>query len=466
MTANLGHSEQIRQRQAKINEQCKNGAQQAAPLAVPVSSPNSFPLDVFPIEAQELVSSAKIANGAPPEYVAASVLWTAATAAGNAVKLDVKPGTTETAILFMGIVGPPNAAKTPALNLALHPLHSADTKAFKDYTTKKEQAQEAAADEKKKPEHPVLDKILLNDATPEAMAAAHFNRLRGIAHHCDELAGKIKSFDRYSSGGEMDLWLSIWSAQPLTIDRKTSEPIRISRPFVSLIGGIQPARLEGMAADDRAASGFLDRFLFVWPDDLTKPDWSMKGMNSALPEKWNAAIDKLLALNMGEGENISMTESAREKLFNWFNKINKPRCIGAKNERLQGMFGKFDLHCIRLTLALHLLRFAYSGDTLPAEIDAKTVEDGIRVAEYFLTQSEKVHAQIFDTTAVDKLPRDVRQWYDRLVKSLNEKKKTITTADAVTAGNVAGLSESKAKRFLGRKDLFDKVRHGEYLPIL
>lgn len=474
MTANLGHSNQLRQYQAKINEQCKNGSaapapkpQQAAPAAP--DDPTKFPFDVLPLRAQEFVNGAKIANGVPPEYLAALMLWTAATAAGNACKLMVKENSIFSPMLWLAIVGAPNAAKSPALDLALRPIKDADSVEHDRYKRDKNkfEADKAAGENPTRPAQP--DKVLLSDTTIEALFRIHDNRPRGIAIDRDELSGFMASFDRYSSGGELNMWLSLWSGMQVAVDRITSGAMLIKRPFVGVVGGIQPARLESLANGELASSGFLDRFLFTWPDDLEKPEWSLNGLDSTHTKLWSGAIGKVLGLSF-EGETpghvVTMTETARQKLFNWFNETNKPRCIGAKNERLQGMYGKFDLHCIRLTLALHLLRFAYSGDTMPGEIDADTVTDGIRIAEYFLTQSEKVHGQIFDSTAVDKLPRDVRQWYDRLVKSLNEKKTTIATADAVSAGNVEGLSESKVKRLLQRKDLFDKVKHGEYLPIL
>lgn len=464
MTAKIGFSEQLRQRQAQFNEQCKNGSaapapkpQQAAPAAP--DDPAKFPFDVLPLRAQEFVSGAKIANGVPPEYLAACMLWTAATAAGNAAKLEVKPGNVYSPILWLALVGPPNAAKSPALDLVLRPINDSDGKAHLRYKAEKEQfdADRAAGENPQRPLPP--DKVILNDSTIEALFKVHDSRPRGIAMVRDELSGYIASFDRYSRGGELNLWLSLWSGMSAAVDRSSGEPQRIDRPFVSVCGGIQPARLEGMANGELAASGFLDRFLFVWPDDLTKPDWSMTGMHKEVPEKWHAAIDKLLALNMGEGKNIGMTESAREKLFNWFNKTNKPRCIGAKNERLSGMYGKFDLHTIRLILALHLLRFAYSGDTMPGEIDAATVEDGIRIAEYFVTQSEKVHLQIFDTTAVDKLPRNVADIYDALPGEFETK-----TGVGIAVNR--GMPERNFKRLLQRKDLFQNLDRGKWQKVL
>lgn len=428
------------------------------------SAPAQFPFDVLPQRAQEFIKGAASANGVPAEYMAASMLWSAATAAGNAAKLEVKPGTTETAVFFLGIVGPPNAAKSPALRLALRPLHKANKDAFDDYTCRKAQfeADKANGDTPTKPTPP--DKVLLSDATPEALFSAHFNRLQGIGVHRDELSGWIKSFDRYNSGGEMDTWLSIWSAEPISIDRKTSEPILINRPFVSVVGGIQPGRLEGIANDDKAAAGFIDRFLFVWPDNLEKPQWTTKGLDTGHIDNWSEAVSKLLALPFAPDVDttVSMTESAREALFAYFNGTNKRRCDNAANERLAGMYGKFDLHIIRIILALHLLRFAYGADKSIGEVDADTVKDGIKIGEYFLRQSEKVHGQIFDTTAVDKLPRNIRRWYDRLVKA----GEVVTTSVAMTAGEMEGLPERTVKRLLQRKDLFEKIAHGQYNTIL
>lgn len=426
--------------------------------------PAPFPFDVFPERAQEFIKGATSANGVPAEYMAASMLWAAATAAGNAAKLEVKPGTTETAVFFLGIVGPPNAAKSPALRLALRPLHKANKDAFDDYTRRKAQfeADKANGDTPTKPTPP--DKVLLSDATPEALFSAHFNRLQGIGVHRDELSGWIKSFDRYNSGGEMDTWLSIWSSEPISIDRKTSDPILINRPFVSVIGGIQPGRLEGIANDDKAAAGFLDRFLFVWPNNLEKPEWTTDGLDIDHINNWSGAVNKLLKLSFAPDADttITMTEEARRTLFAYFNGENKHRCDNAPNERLAGMYGKFDLHIIRIILALHLLRFSYGDDFIIADIDDNTVNAGIEIGKYFLGQSEKVHERIFGTTALDKMPENKKNWYQRLKEAGGE----FTTAQAKEAAKNEGIAERTVGDMLQDKGLFHRLKQGKYQTIL
>lgn len=438
-----------------------------APAPAPPSAPGaSFPIDCFPARAQELVKAAEIAQGAPPDYMAACMLWTAGTATGNACKLEVKPGTIETAIFFLGIVGNPNAVKSPTIRFALRPLHDANKAAFDQYNRDKAEfdtIQGMGKDERRQqgitgvPTKPILSKVLMNDTTPEALATAHFNRLRGLGVNRDELSAWIKAFDRYNSGGEMDTWLSIWSAEHLSIDRKTADPIYISRPFIGVIGGIQPGRLESLAADDRAVSGFIDRLLFVWPDNLDKPDWSMRGMDMGLVGAWQTAANKLLELPFDDSaeKTISMTDSARQRLFAWFNTKNKARCNDAQNELLQGMYGKFDIHCTRIVLALHLLRFAYSDQAAPGEVDEATVTDGIRIAEYFISQSEKVHGRIFAASAVDRLPRNEAALYEALPQEFK-------TGDGVKIAEKFGVPERTFKRFLKKRELFTSICRGTW----
>ena len=116
---------------------------------------------------------------------------------------------------------------------------------------------------------PIWEQLLVTDFTPEALIEVHKFNKNGIGVYADELASWFKNFNRYNSGSEEQFWLSVWSGKPIRINRKTSEPIFISLPFISVIGTIQPAVLKELAKD-RTENGFMDRILFVIPDDLKK----------------------------------------------------------------------------------------------------------------------------------------------------------------------------------------------------
>ena len=79
----------------------------------------------------------------------------------------------------------------------------------------------------------------------------------------------FKNFNRYNKGSEEQFWLSVWSGKAIRINRKTTEPTYITKPFISVIGTIQPGVLNDLA-DNRTENGFLDRLLFVAPENLTK----------------------------------------------------------------------------------------------------------------------------------------------------------------------------------------------------
>lgn len=428
-----------------------------------------FPLDILPTGAVDFIKSAEYANGIAPDFLASAILWATATAAGNSVRLELKKGTQYTPILFLCLVGVPNTNKSGALRLAMRPLFDTDIQTFEAYKiantefkaaekmTKAERRQAGLVDIEK----PFFSKIIYNDVTPEALAAAHSVRLRGVAVYRDELAAWFKTFDRYANGAEAETWLSLWSAAPLSIDRKTSEPAYIRRPFINVSGTLQPSILERLAADDRGQNGFLDRLLFSWPDNIKKPIWDKKGLDLSLLRDYTQAIENVLNLPFDDTEPqvITLTNDAWDIFINWMNGTNKALCDNAENELLQGLHGKMDVHAARLILALHLLNFGYSGSELPHEIDATTVEKGIRAAEYFRAQSLKVHFRIFGGDPLQRLPLNKQRCYDALPE-------TFATADGVAISKKYGIKERAFKSWLNEKRYFSRERHGQYAKLL
>ena len=76
-------------------------------------------------------------------------------------------------------------------------------------------------------------------------------------------------FDRYTSGrggAERANWLEIWDGAPLDVSRKSGDRrlVYVPRPFVSVIGGIQPHRFEEAVAHDD--DGLAPRLLLYYPD--------------------------------------------------------------------------------------------------------------------------------------------------------------------------------------------------------
>lgn len=388
---------------------------------------DAFPLEIFPEPLRKLIQAAKPALGVHPDFMAAAVLTTTGIAAGGTHGLRVKSQTAHKPVFYMALVGLPNSNKSGALKLALKPIQERDSENYKAYKQAKSEYEAIVSISKDErtaqgitetPPPPMFKRSIVSDCTPEALASVHLDNLRGIGVHRDELAGWFKDFNRYHKGSEQEFWLSNWSGEPISIDRKTSEPIHIAHPCISVVGTVQPGVLEGLAKGERAVNGFADRLLFAWPDDVGKPLWTEEELPPHLSAEYTQAMQRLMGLDFdgdGKPHTVDLGKEAKNTLFDLFNTENKRWCDEATDEMLAGIHGKFDIHTIRLALALHLLDWAYSKEDAPGkEINVDTVRNAAKVAGYFRRQSLKVYERVHHADPVASLAKDKRAVYEAL----------------------------------------------------
>lgn len=237
-------------------------------------------------------------TSSPVDYPAMGLLAACASLIGG--KRSVRPYATsawaEPAILWCGAVGDPSTRKSPALDMVTGPLREiekAHAEAHKvdlrDYREKLERSRAAhdewkravvsavkdgsptpsMPDDAQEPDEPRRRRTMVMDATPEAVAAILEGNPQGTMHFRDELAGWLTSFERYSPGGR-EFWLEAYGGRSFAIDRKnlTKGPLIIGFNGVSVLGGIQPAKLAA-ALFDFPDDGLVARFLWAWPDKIT-----------------------------------------------------------------------------------------------------------------------------------------------------------------------------------------------------
>lgn len=435
----------------------------------PRKGANSFPLEILPPKLEELVKGAETALGTPPDFLGAAGLLAAAVAVGNTYQLEIKRAVIQRAIFYLVLVGNPNSNKSGALEFALRPISKRDGNNYGEYKTQlaeyeaiqgmtKKERQEAGITEMPPP--PVYRRSLVSDITPEALASVLEANPRGIAVNRDELAGWVKDFNRYNGGGEQEMWLSAWNGKSLVIDRKTSGPLRIPNAFISVAGTIQPAVVEELASGNRAMNGFIDRLLFVWPDGLEKTEWTDDEINLPLLEAYQGAISRLLDLTFTPeltAHTLTLEAGAKKRLFQFFNQENKPLCDSAENELLAGVFGKFDIHTVRLVIALHLLWWAYQGEgeQPPQQVEKSTVERAVMAAEYFRTQALKVFNRLHNESPVEKLPADKLKVYEALPEQFK-------TKDGEAIAERLEMPSRTFRHFLktGKGKLFESPKYG------
>jgi len=429
---------------------------------------NRFPVEVFPLPIQQVITATNENLNFPIDFIGASLLYAVSVAVGNTHSVEVKKGFQQSAVLYLAIVGRAGTTKSHPLSFALQPIVEQDKRTYRQYEQQRQQYEQAVSLPKKEREQkaieeqtkPVWQKFLLSDFTPEALAEVHKYNKRGIGVYIDELAGWFKNFNRYNSGSEMEFWLSQWSGKPINIDRKTGEPVCIPLPFISVAGTIQKGILNELAKGSRTQNGFIDRILFVIPDNIQKEYWSETDLPPVVSENWESIISNLLNLSVTNDDTqnpspevLRFTPEAKKLLFEW-QKVNTDQSNGAESEALSGIFSKMDMYVLRLALILEMMRYACKESNKQA-VSIEAVQGAVKLVEYFKSSAVKVNSILSNASPLDKHPTDKQALYNALPD-------TFTTETGLQIAESLDVAERTFKRFLNVKELFERISRGEY----
>ena len=192
---------------------------------------SGFPIDVLPAKLQEIVNEANASLGFPKDYIAGSMLTAMAAVIGNTHSAEAMVGWKEYAILFVALVGCPGVCKSHPLSYLMQPLidHDAEkaaqfAEALKRYNAAMElpPKERVANGYELNPAEPRRVRFMMQDVTNEAVHRILSENPRGLILMYDELAGWVKNFNRYNSGSESELRMSVFNHKVAMSDRKSS----------------------------------------------------------------------------------------------------------------------------------------------------------------------------------------------------------------------------------------------------
>jgi hypothetical protein len=387
-----------------------------------------LPLHLFGPVWQERILEAAAAKNAPPDYVAAGLLVTAAGLIGNSRWAAPWDGWREPPFLWIGAVGNPSSGKSPGMDASLRDvLPELEEELAADYPEKVAAwatlAEEAKAirevwerDVKKAvktnlaPPHlpegatapcrPIRPRIVTNEPTVQKVAELLRDCPRGLILDRDELAAFIGSFDQYGGGkggADRASWLEAFNGRPKSVDRvKSPEPILVRRFGVSIVGTIQPDRLSELIAG--ADDGLAPRFLWVFPEALgtfNRPDRSHD-----VPA-WQADLARLLRLPMVPAEcgearpwYMRFSDAAADVV------LGAGRDWAAREATVSGLLlgaiGKARGHMVRLAMVLELLRWCAEkpGEEAPAEVgEEAAAAAAVLLDAYFLPMAQRAYGE-------------------------------------------------------------------------
>ncbi len=382
---------------------------QPIPLNAPPGVP-PFPTDVFPAPLRAYAAEVAWAVNAPVDFVAVPMLVAAAGAIGNARWLTVTSSHKQPPVVFAAIIGRPGSGKSTPLDFVLAPLHIAEAEFYRKWEEEKREYD--AATEKKDKEKPRLRRCLVDDTTVEALCRVLSENPRGVVMARDELAALVTGLNQYRDGGkgnDRQIFLKIWSAAPIKVDRSKLEgiPLTVRRPCLPIIGGIQPGVIDwlrGEQKDDRPPpdDGFFDRFVVSYPGDLPAIGEQWREVSPEALTDWHSTLAALLDLKQDVDESkdkrdlyprgLPFTDEGRAAWARLTqehaDEVNDP----SFPDWLRGPWQKLcPGYAGRLALVLQLLHWTCNEGSYD-RVEGRSVEDSFRLVAYFKAHARKVYA--------------------------------------------------------------------------
>jgi hypothetical protein len=417
------------------NGKPESEAEPAEDTSVPGSESldyQSFPVGVLPTPLSEFVGEGAQAVGCDQVYLALPLLVGCSASIGHTRRLRLRRTWTAPASLWGCIIGESGDKKSPPMELALKSLeeldcaeHQRNEEALAEYAQKLAEFKRdfrnwergKRTDQPVEPSAPVLTRILIDDVTIEGLMPILRDNPRGVLIYKDELRHWFSSFDRYVSkqGGDDCFWLKVFSNRLAISDRKTSAMVRVRRPFVSLIGAIQPGPLKRVLGIEHLESGMAARLLLAWP-----PSRPRKWTDAQMPEQTEQAIAALMASlrkfdfdldsdGKPQPKLVWPTDGALERFRQWHDDLSVELC--GMSGALKAAFSKLEEYAARIALVLHCVRQA-TGETSSEMLDEISMQAGIDLARWFKHEARRCYAMLGESDEATER-RKLLEWIER-----------------------------------------------------
>ena len=246
-----------------------------------------------------------------------------------------------------------------------------------------------------------------NDATVEKLGELLNQNDRGLLVFRDELTGLLLSWDREDRQSDRSFFLEAWNGSgSFTTDRIGRGTIDIKNTCVSILGGIQPGKLQAyllQSANNLTNDGMVQRFqLLVYPDEPT--GWKLidEAPNRTARDRATTIFKSLSEMDFkqagAEGEDGERPyfhfDSAAQKLFyEWLTELeNKIRT--EENPLLCEHFAKYRSLMPSLALVFHLADVA--GGASAGPVTASAAAMAADWVDYLESHARRIYSLISD----------------------------------------------------------------------
>lgn len=255
----------------------------------------------------------------------------------------------------------------------------------------------------KRPIIPVELRLLIEDVTGAKLKSMLGGDCTSLALVSDE-AGTLLTSDLIKDNS---LFCSLWSGQPILVDRMNSSRVGIENARLTISMQIQPNIYRKFMISNGEAmrsSGFIARFLFCEPeseigyrfeDEDDKPSF----YDEITLSQFNSRIDSLLKAGIANDSEIKdrhclrLTDMALEVWRKKFNEIEYQMRDGEYLENFRDFGSKFMEQASRIAAILHVLKNEHYKIH---SVDHQTMQVAIQLTEVYLHEAMMIFREPVD----------------------------------------------------------------------
>lgn len=377
-----------------------------------------FPLDIFPESLQNYIKLCNNTLDSSIDYMGCSFLWMSSVIIGNSINIRIKNGWIENSTIWISIVGKAGLGKTPSISNIIFPLMKANNREIKTFIKKNEKYHAYKELDKKDQKNteeikkPIKTQFIVNDITLEALVDLHEESDNSVGVFKDELAGWFKDMNKYRAGSDLEFWLSSWSGKAVNLNRKTAKSAFVEKPFIPVLGGIQPNILNSFYTDENKDNGFIDRMLLSFPEleiekyndkEISKEimDW----YSSSVINFYDAIKKDITKRNIEMEIDPIIADFSTDAKIEWiriFNDITNVQNCDDENEYMKSMLPKQKSYIPRFALLINTIDCFYSDNNDVSIITKESILKAEKLSKYFIAMAKKIKVNTIEVSDVKK----------------------------------------------------------------
>ena len=305
---------------------------------------------------------------------------------------------------------------------------------------------------------PEPSKHVINDTTPEKLVMMQAANPRGMGMVYDEIAGFVGRFNRYNSGADEQMYLTLFNGSSVIRDRMNGASAFAKTTYLTIIGTTQPSVLKDVFFN-KSESGFFDRWLITQPDGFKKQYPNQYGINPLEEGKYSKILYHLLGIQYDVNNAFQMKYTPESyKIINEYQRFIIDEQNETDNDSYCGILAKMEIYLHKFALLLQCIIFTYDDEI--EFVSKEAAQGAVILIKYFIDQAQRVRV----LSPVEQLKDN---WID-IYNALPNHGKSFDRTFFIKVCDKFGVASRRADTFLkenadrSESKLFYKVKHGEY----